>query len=275
MRRLIPALAVLALLCAAPAGALAKTVTSSAGDVTASVTYSGKGPPFRSAKLTITQAGALVFDSAVRMPCRACGLQALNKHRVLRVRDVDGDDEPEVLLEVFSGGAHCCAYLLAYRYQQFDNTYERIVHPWGNVGYSLRDLNRDGPLEFVSADNRFAYLFTSYADSSFPLRIWQLADSGFVDATRRFGRQVRQDALRQLRRYRRALRQRRDVRGILAAFLADEYRLRRSRQGWGVLRRADATGQLRSPYGDNTGPSGKRYLSALRRFLRRAGYARR
>jgi hypothetical protein len=272
VRRLFPILVVAGLLCVA-APATAKTETRTSGDVTASVTYSGKNPPFRSARLTITQAGLTVFDGAVKMPCKACGLQSVFNRRVMKLRDLDGDSEPEVLLDVFSGGAHCCAYSLVYRFVPFGNTYERIAWPWGNVGYQLRDLNRDGTLEFVSGDDRFAYLFTSYADSVFPITIYRLGEKGFADVTRKFRATVRAQARRFLRFYRRALRDKRDVRGILAAYQADQYLARRSKQGWRVLRRAARRGQLKSPYGDNTGPSGKRYLRALLRYLRRWGYA--
>jgi hypothetical protein len=271
VRRLIPLLAVAILLCAA-APALAKTETKTSGDVTATVTYSGKNPPFRTAHLTISQAGLTVFDGAVRMPCKGCGLQSILTRNVMRLRDLDGDSEPEVLLDAFSGGAHCCAYSLVYRFVQFSSTYERIAWAWGNVGYTLKDLNHDRRPEFVSGDDRFAYLFTSYADSVFPITIYQLGDKGFADVTRKFRVSVRAHARRLLGFYRRALRDKRDVRGILAAFLADEYLAKRSKQGWRVLRRAARRKQLKSPYGDNTGPSGQHYLRVLRRYLHRFGY---
>jgi hypothetical protein len=191
----------------------------------------------------------------------------------MKLRDLDGDSEPEVLLEVFSGGAHCCSYSLVYRFVQFANTYERIAWPWGNAGYTLKDLNRDHRPEFVTGDDRFAYLFTSYADSSFPITIYQLGEKGFADVTRKFRGAVRADARRKLRFYHQALREKRDVRGLLAAFQADEYLAKRSKQGWRVLNRAARRKQLKSPYGDNTGPSGQRYLRALTRYLRRWGYA--
>jgi hypothetical protein len=272
VRRLVPLLVVVALLWAA-APALAKTETSTSGDVTATLTYSGKNPPFRTAHLTISQAGLTVFDAAVRMPCKACGLQSILSRRVMKLRDLDGDSEPEVLLDVYSGGAHCCLYSLVYRFVPSTNTYERIAWPWGNVGYQLRDLNHDRRIEFVSGDDRFAYLFTSYADSLFPITIYQLGENGFADVTRKFRAAVRAHARRLLRFYRRALHDKRDVRGILAAFQADEYLAKRSNAGWRVLRRAARRGQLKSPYGDNTGPSGQHYLRVLRRYLGRWGYA--
>ena len=63
-----------------------------------------------------------------------------------------------------------------------------------------------------------------------------------------------------------------DVRGILAAWLADQYSLGRGRAGWRVLERAERHGELgRKP---DLWPVGKAYLRKLRAFLRRTGYSR-
>ena len=43
--------------------------------------------------------------------------------RSIGLRDLDGDGEPEVLLELFSGGANCCLSTLIYRYRANANTY--------------------------------------------------------------------------------------------------------------------------------------------------------
>jgi hypothetical protein len=277
MRRFIVPLAIAFVLLAATPAALAKTETRTSGDVTATLTYSGKNAPHRNGKLTITQSGLTIFDGPVASPkgCKGCGLQAPFNRRVMRLADLDGDAEPEVLLDFFSGGAHCCSFLLVYRFVAFGNRYEPLSIGFGNAGYKLRDLSKDKSPELVTGDDRFAYLFTSYADSSFPINIYRLGETRFTDVTRKFRKVVRTDARRKLRLYRRALKDKRDVRGILAAYQADQYLARRSKQGWRVLRRAAAKGQLKSPYGDKTGPSGKRYLRVLKRYLRRWHYAKR
>jgi hypothetical protein len=276
MRRLIAPLLIAFLLLAAAPAALAKTETRTSGDVTATLTYSGKNPPYTNGKLTITQSGLTIFDGPVGSPrgCKGCGLQAPFNRRVMRLADLDGDAEPEVLLDFFSGGAHCCAFLLVYRFVASANRYDPLSIGFGNAGYKLRDLNKDKSPELVSADDRFAYLFTSYADSSFPISIYRLGETRFTDVTRKFKSAVRTDARRKLRLYRSAVKEKRDVRGVLAAYQADQYLRGRGKQGWRVLRHAAAKGYLKSPYGDNTGPNGKRYLRALKRYLRRWHYAK-
>ena len=64
-----------------------------------------------------------------------------------------------------------------------------------------------------------------------------------------------------------------DVRGLLAAWLADEYQLGRADEGWAELRAAYARGELSPPRVDPLWPTGQRYLAVLRRFLVRTGYA--
>jgi hypothetical protein len=275
VRRLIVPLAIAFLLLAA-APALAKSETRSSGDVTARLTYSGKTGPYTNGKLTITQSGFTLFNGPVAKPhgCPGCGLLAPFNRRILRVSDLDGDAEPEVLLDFFSGGAHCCSYLVVYRFIESANRYDPISIAFGNAGYRLRDLNEDKSPELITGDDRFAYLFTSYADSAFPITIYKLGETRFSDVTRKFRKVVRVDARRKLRLYHAALKGKRDVRGILAAYQADQYLAGRAKQGWRVLRRAARRGQLKSPYGDKSGPTGKRYLRKLRGYLRRFGYAR-
>jgi hypothetical protein len=276
MRRLILSLALLSLLAAAPA-AQARTETASSGDVTATLTYQGHQPTYRPAHLTITQSGLTLFDAAVKMPCKFCGLVRVSNHKVMRVRDLDGDAEPEVLLSAFSGGAHCCVYALVYRFLAFDNTYQRVPWAFGDPGYTLRDLNKDKRPEFVSGDQRFTDAFTSHAASAEPIAIYQFGQKGFTEVTRKFRKAVRAHARRMFRFYRRALREprdSRDVRGVLAAYVGDEYLAGHGKHGLAVLRRAARRGQLGSPPETGFGPTGKRYVRTLKRYLRRWGYTK-
>src|SRR5207244_3839241 len=61
--------------------------------------------------------------------------------RSVAVRDLDGDAEPEVVLDLYSGGAHCCYSTDIYRYN--GSGYSLGEHAWGDVGYRLADLHRD------------------------------------------------------------------------------------------------------------------------------------
>ena len=64
-----------------------------------------------------------------------------------------------------------------------------------------------------------------------------------------------------------------DMRGVLAAWLADEYRLGRAAEGWAQIDAAYRRGELSSPRVDLLWPAGRKYLRALRAFLVKTGYA--
>ncbi len=242
------------------------------GSVRVQATFTSRGEEgsYVYARLRIVRAGRVVLDSRLR------GLERSGV-RVMRVlvRDLDGDREPEVILDVFTGGAHCCLEAVVYRYLPERGMYARSVHRFGNVGYRVVDLDRDGRPELRSSDDRLAYVFTSYAASVFPVRVLRFYRGRMVDVTRRFPELVRREASWWWQEYLR-LRRRRgsDVRGLLAAWMVDMTLLGRSEEGWRALEVAYRRGDL-GPRPDLAGwPQGRAYLRALDAFLHRAGYTR-
>jgi hypothetical protein len=189
----------------------------------------------------------------------------------LHVVDLDGDGEPEVLIELYSGGAHCCFSTVFLRFD--GRRYRGLMHVWGNVGYHLVRLDRNGP-ELVSADDRFAYEFTSFSESAFPVQIWRYERGNLIDVTGDYRYAIRNDANQLWRSYLKLRAEpQRDVRGILAAWLADEYRLGLADKGWREIEAAYRRGDVSAPRVDQLWPTGRKYLSALRSFLVRSGYA--
>lgn len=89
--------------------------------------------------------------------------------------------------------------------------------------------HRERP-ELVSRDDRFAYAFTSFALSYFPSRIWHFDRGRLIDVTRRFPTEVAGDATGHWRSYVKLRQERLDVRGVLAAWLADQYQRGRGRR---------------------------------------------
>ena len=116
--------------------------------------------------------------------------------KAIHIRRLDRQGDPEVVVDLYWGGAHCCFYTVVFRYDPAAKTYVRASHLWGDTPPRLRELGPDGRLEFVSGDDRFAYAFTSFADSAFPVQVWTFADGRFVDATRSFPAQLRASAKR-------------------------------------------------------------------------------
>jgi hypothetical protein len=188
----------------------------------------------------------------------------------LQVQDLDTDGEPEVFLQTFSGGAHCCLSSLIYHYDKQQDFYTVIDHFWGNAGYQLVDLDADGQPEFETRDDSFAYAFTSYAGSRYPAQLWQFQAGELVNVTRQYPDYVYSHAYQLWLDYQ-DLVFRRPVgedasawsqveQAALAAYLADKYLLNQADDGWQ---------RVRSTY---QWPDRQAFFEALRTFLTETGY---
>lgn len=240
--------------------------TAQQGNVKAQLSYEkvldDQIPQTRNLRLKIERSQQVVFDqapSANEYDRPSFDWNADNTSS-FTVRDLNGDKEPEVILDFFTGGAHCCTYSLMYHYDAKQKQYVESRAMWGNLGYRLKDLDNDGKVEFLSADDRFAYAFTSYAGSGFPLQLWRFENGEMVDVTRKYPKLVYNDAYRWWRIFQQVDAEKSDVRGVLAAYLADKYLLGQQADGWN---------QLRKVY---QGDDREEYFAKLRDFLEKAGY---
>jgi subtilisin-like proprotein convertase family protein len=257
-----------------------ETKRAASGAVAAELSFRETSGRYKSVRLRITRAGERLVESPLRrLRCRVCrditGFALLPlAGNPLVVRDVTGDGEPEVLLDLYTGGAHCCSFTLVFMLR--GARYTTTEAYWGNTFYRLDDLDGDGRPEFVSTDDRFSYAFGPYAVSARPMQVWHLDEISFIDVTRDFPGVVARQARSLLRAYERATPERRrfEARGLLAAYMADMYLLGRDAEGWRMLERAYARGDLGRRRSTDGYPVGRTYLSKLRAFLRGLGYAR-
>ena len=259
---------------AVPAGAAAqeRTVeTATNGNVTAELSYRGT-VDFR---VKITRDGAVLYDRAIGGRCEEFCMpteSALTGEHV-GFRDLDGAGEPEVIVDVDTGGTSCCVEVFAFAYDAVSNTYRRTRLNTGR-GFVVRDYNRDGALELVGDDFRFRGLFTCGACGARPIRIWSYASGEFGTVTTSFPDRIRAHARRMRRLYARARRSRDAafVKGALTPYVADLCLLDRCGAGFRLVRASLRRGELvrRSPF--DVSPLGREYLRALKRFLRRTGY---
>jgi hypothetical protein len=220
-------------------------------------------------RLSIVRAGRTVVDAPLqRLGCRDC-----NTFRpvAVRVRDLDGG-QPEVLVRLYSGGAHCCLVELILRYDPAVRQYRSTFAYWGNFGARLVDLDRDGRPEFSAFDERFVYTFTAYVFSVAPIQIWQYHQGKLVDVTRRFPALVRKDAVSLWHEYeQRRAEKEIDVRAFVAAYVADQYLLGRPDEAKRALDLALRRGDLsRGPRGLGW-PAGRAFVAELLRDLRKWG----
>lgn len=258
--------------------AVVETKRASRGRVTAELSFVERSFQYEQLRLRIRRAGATLVDAPLaRLNCDGCPNRGflLAGERPLTVSDLDADGEPEVLLDLYTGGAHCCSYSLIFRHRREGSTYGRIAAYWGNVGYRLVDHDRDGRPELASFDDRFAYAFVAYAFTAEPVRLWHYEHGRLLDVTRAFPAVARRAADDLWRDY---LLARRDpepeVRGILAAYLADSYLIGREELALRRIGAALARGELGTGRSKGGFPAGRAYLGKLRLFMRRTGYAR-
>lgn len=76
-------------------------------------------------------------------------------------------------VDLYSGGAHCCSSLLIYEIRNSKFILTDSAH-YGNSGYVVEDIDKDGTKEIISGNDMFAYAFTNYAETRFPLRVQEL-----------------------------------------------------------------------------------------------------
>lgn len=242
-----------------------------AGSVEAVFSYSYDAARLRFTKqrLTIRRSGETRFAARLRQPPPG-GLNAqpagyFSHRRSVSISDLDGDGEPEVLLDLYWGGAHCCWYTQIYRYVAGAGRYRPLVHVWGDFSYVLADLDHDGLEELVTRDDRFSYAFASFADSRWPVHILSYRQGRTKVETTAYPNEIRRDATAL---WHEAMGRRRGPsnQGIIAAWAADQCLLGRSAAAFRTIDRLSRRGRVHGEL------PRVRFEQRLRRFLRRTGY---
>ena len=274
-RALVIAVAATALsLLAAPA-ALATTQIASSGNVTATFTFSGKYPNFTGLRLSIAQGGTVVYNAPVvsKLCGKYCAPAAPSGPGTsVSVLDLEHDGQPDVLLDLYSGGAHCCWIEQVFSFDPGTMTYAMTQHDFGDPGADIVDLRHDGGFEFLTADDSFAYEFTDFAASGLPIQILTFSDRHFVDVTLQYPKLISRDAARWMKAFNSIARQHySDSVGVVAAWAADEELLGHSGLVNRFLARQVKAGHLNSALSPEE-PGGAKFVARLRKFLRRHGY---
>ncbi len=292
MRLITAACAALACLIAAPSALAAdtgaQTETASSGGVTATLTYTMKAPYEASdVHLTIARDGVPATLQGGGDPaagCKECenaipiGALAGQTAGVksLTLTDLDGDGQVEVIVDTYTGGAHCCSVSAIYGWDGASGQYRHLVQFWGDPGYVLKQLGGAPGKELVSADDRFAYAFCAYACSALPVVVYRYERFQLVDVTKDFPLQMRKQdrSLRKtIRRLARHKDQRFALRGMYPALCANLYRLGAGASCRHQLHSALKHGWLAQVPGDaGVWPGGRSYIHAVLKRLSRWGY---
>ncbi|HET9102196.1 MAG TPA: hypothetical protein VFN55_02485 [Solirubrobacteraceae bacterium] len=272
-RPFIAALAVLGALLCAPLAAAAPqhTQSASASGVTATFTFRGSPPAVSGAHLKITRDGRTAYDAPVtaRLCGRSCDPGALGGRNASSVGIVPLlPGSPQIVLELYSGGANCCFIDQVFRYDPGTMTYVKTERAFPYAGATIKRIN--GQYRFLSADDNFKYAFTDGADSGEPIQIWRFTTGGFVDVTRHYPGLIRKDAAFWLRLFRHHVS---NGLGLIAAWAADQELLGHDRLVQATLKAELARGDLRAPSGGYFA-GGAKFVRALNHLLVKLGYKR-
>jgi hypothetical protein len=261
---------------AAAAAPVPRSASSEALGLRATLAWSeaAAGPPAASAvTLTLQQSGVTEVVAVKSPHCSpSCAVEAAPGGPPVTVADLEGDGTPVVVVHLNTGGAHCCSIV---QFTIFDPAPKPVVvtreHDFGDPGMVLGPALPDRHLELISADDRFAYAFAPYAYSGLPLRVFELQDGVPVDVTRRLPAPLAANAAQQWRGFR-ATRRQGLGNGLIAAWAADQELLGHGALVRSTLNREARHGNLRSR--EHYGPTGRKFVQALMRFLTRTGYRR-
>jgi hypothetical protein len=129
----------------------------------------------------------VLIETAGQPSIRILMASALND---LTGSDINGDGYPDVVVETYSGGAHCCFGTQVYSLRP-DGAALILQKPESNAGGYFEDLDADGISEFVTYEDSFAYQYCPYA-ASVSAKVIMAYDPGqdrFVPASPRFPEQ--------------------------------------------------------------------------------------
>jgi hypothetical protein len=270
MRRGAVILCVLAALALNGSVASAATQSAHAGHVSATLTFTGHFPNYKNERLVISRAGTVAYDQPVVSKfCTPCAPgSVLTQKPSVHVVDLEHSGQPDVVLDLYSGGAHCCTVEQIFSFDAVSSTYAVTERNFGDPLVRIVDLAHNGRHEFLTQDDSFAYEFTDFAHSGLPIEILKFSGGRFIDVTRHYRGAVARDAARWLRVFK-ATHYHNSV-GAIAAWAADEDLLGRSKLVHRYLAQQASAGHLNAPFA----AGGKKFVAKLQRFLRAHGYAR-
>jgi hypothetical protein len=122
-------------------------------------------------------------------------IESVFKLSDLTGNDIIGTGHPDVIVQTYSGGAHCCFSWVVY--ELGPQLTQILQSPPSNCEGEFKDLDGDGRLEFITCDDLFAYKYCCFANSPLPKVIMSYEPGrGYVPAGPRFQQEYADDIVR-------------------------------------------------------------------------------
>ena len=223
-------IAALLLLLVLPAVASAESETVTSGITTATLTWTPSEFGVTDAALTITRNGVVSFNQPIPdVVCAGCTL-AGNGADDVKLVNLDGLDDDEVLVTAYSGGEHCCSLAGILRLQRRDgrvttSSTRTSSRPDSTSTTSITTGGpRSSPRTFASrigsratwSRSRRPQVFIFVRQDDVPL---------LADVTTKYTTLIRRNAAEAKRSFAKARKNDPASRGVIAAYVADQYLL--------------------------------------------------
>jgi hypothetical protein len=200
-----------------------------------------------------------------------------------------GGSVPDVIMEGFSGGAHCCQLPVFYAFDGSHSRYDKVVDltapkstinvAWDDNG-GFEPMNVGGQILLRTEDDHFAYAFGCYACTPMPIQLDAFGEGGLTNVTGQHPQLVAKEAA-QLRKL--SLAQAKAEKsnesnyigpfGPLAAYVADDCVLGRGAQAWATVEALQREGKLRNQlFAVDTGLDHGSFVATLKTFLVKGEY---
>ncbi len=244
----------------APAADAAKKPTSTkavSGSVTAVVNYRLVKSYDRYRDLRLTVTGPTGKLTKARLP--NIKSRSYSRPRIT-LADLNADGVVDVIVDTFSGGAHCCS-TSSIALSTATGWAAPVSQFWGNYGYVLKEIGGAPGIELVSHDDRFAYAFSAYAASFPAIQIVGVRGGALKDVTREYPDAIREDLTEKTQLLDEIIADAKKeeypndvVQSAGAAVIADFLLLGDLEGAKGVLAKLDAGGFLKGAFADSEIP---------------------
>lgn len=99
--------------------------------------------------------------------------------------DFNNTGKKNLLLSMYTGGAHCCVYLFL-GVMDKGKFYISDTLYLGNSWFEVCDIDNDRMLEINTSTDMLAYAFTNYAETRFPPRVYKIKSNKFKNVTKNY-----------------------------------------------------------------------------------------
>lgn len=142
-----------------------------------------------------TAKGASRFEDLVTISApgqRQVQVESVSQINPLTGKDITGEGNPDVVIDSYTGGAHCCFITTVY---DLGSTLLKVLETReSNCGGKFEDLDGDRTLEFITCDDSFVYQYCCYAGTPVVKVILKYeAGKGYRPAGPRFAQQYAAD----------------------------------------------------------------------------------